>query len=155
MAVVPIISQTWDTTSVFNPTRMNNIETNIATVSNATGVKYDNNNSVKDMLDCVSLTITRTNNSYVSSLSDCQAKKIGKERIFTFNLSVSGSATSDWVKIGEITNWNASGGMIVQVVCQNATFKMCTVRVSSEGNIYIFTPMALNDYVRGNLIAFE
>ena len=30
MALVPIISQTWDTNSVFNPTRMNNIEQNIA-----------------------------------------------------------------------------------------------------------------------------
>ena len=51
MALVPIISQSWDTTSVFNPTRMNNIETNIATLSNATGIKYSNGVSVKDKID--------------------------------------------------------------------------------------------------------
>lgn len=51
MALVPIISQTWDTTSVFTPTRMNNIEQNLAIVSNATGVKYSNGVSVKDKID--------------------------------------------------------------------------------------------------------
>ena len=51
MALVPIISQTWDTTSVFTPTRMNNIEQNLAIVSNATGVKYSNGVSVKDAID--------------------------------------------------------------------------------------------------------
>ena len=51
MALVPIISQTWDTNSVFNPTRMNNIEQNIATVSKATGVEYSTGVSVKDKLD--------------------------------------------------------------------------------------------------------
>lgn len=53
MALVPIISQTWDTTSVFNPTRMNNIEQNLAIVSDATGVKYSNGVSVKDKIDSV------------------------------------------------------------------------------------------------------
>ena len=51
MALVPIISQTWDTTSVFNPTRMNNIENNFAIVSKATGVEYSSGVSVKDKID--------------------------------------------------------------------------------------------------------
>ena len=51
MALVPIISQTWDTSSIFNPTRMNNIETNIATLSDATGIKYSSGVSVKDKID--------------------------------------------------------------------------------------------------------
>ena len=51
MAVVPIISQSWDTTSYFNPTRMNNIETNISTLSKATGIEYSSGVSVKDKLD--------------------------------------------------------------------------------------------------------
>lgn len=51
MAVVPIISQSWDTSSYVNPTRMNNIETNIGIVSNATGVKYAEGVSVKDKID--------------------------------------------------------------------------------------------------------
>lgn len=50
MALVPIISQSWDTTSVFTPTRMNNIEQNLAIVSDATGVKYSNGVSVKDKI---------------------------------------------------------------------------------------------------------
>lgn len=51
MALVPIISQTWDTTSYVNPTRMNNIENNIAIVSKATGVEYSSGVSVKDKID--------------------------------------------------------------------------------------------------------
>lgn len=51
MALVPIVSQSWDTTSVFTPTRMNNIEQNLAIVSDATGVKYSNGVSVKDKID--------------------------------------------------------------------------------------------------------
>lgn len=51
MAVVPIISQSWDTSSYVTPTRMNNIETNIATVSKATGVEYSSGVSVKDKID--------------------------------------------------------------------------------------------------------
>ena len=53
MAVVPIISQSWDSSSYVNPTRMNNIETNIATVSKATGVEYSSGVSVKDKLDAI------------------------------------------------------------------------------------------------------
>ena len=61
MALVPIISQTWDTTSVFNPTRMNNIEQNLAIVSDATGVKYSNGVSVKDKIDSMAtVTVTGT-----------------------------------------------------------------------------------------------
>lgn len=51
MAVVPIISQSWDTTSYVNPTRMNNIETNISTLSKATGIEYSSGVSVKDKID--------------------------------------------------------------------------------------------------------
>lgn len=51
MALVPIVSQSWDTTSVFTPTRMNTIEQNLAIVSDATGVKYSNGVSVKDKID--------------------------------------------------------------------------------------------------------
>ena len=51
MAVIPIISQSWDTSSYVNPTRMNNIETNIGIVSKATGVEYSSGVSVKDKLD--------------------------------------------------------------------------------------------------------
>ena len=51
MALVPIISQSWDTTSVFTPTRMNNIEQNLAIVSDATGTKYSTGVSVKDKID--------------------------------------------------------------------------------------------------------
>lgn len=51
MALVPIIQQSWDTNSYFTPTRMNNIENNIAILSNATGVKYSNDVSVKDKID--------------------------------------------------------------------------------------------------------
>lgn len=53
MAVVPIISQSWDTNSYVNPTRMNNIETNIATLSKATGIEYSTGVSVKEKIDAV------------------------------------------------------------------------------------------------------
>lgn len=64
MALVPIISQTWDTTSVFTPTRMNNIEQNLAIVSKATGVEYSSGVSVKDMIDL------NSNKAIVSSRSE-------------------------------------------------------------------------------------
>ena len=51
MAVVPIISQSWDTTSYVNPTRMNNIETNISTLSKATGIEYSSGVSIKEQID--------------------------------------------------------------------------------------------------------
>ena len=51
MAVIPIIQQTWDTTSYVNPTRMNNIETNIGILSKATGIEYSTGVSVKDKID--------------------------------------------------------------------------------------------------------
>lgn len=60
MALVPIISQTWDTTSVFNPTRMNTIENNIAIAATAEGTKYSNGVSVKDVLDLSTLTSKST-----------------------------------------------------------------------------------------------
>lgn len=53
MAVIPIIQQTWDTTSYVNPTRMNNIETNIGILSKATGIEYSTGVSVKDKIDDV------------------------------------------------------------------------------------------------------
>ena len=51
MAVIPIIQQTWDTTSYVNPTRMNNIETNLGILSKATGIEYSSGVSVKDKID--------------------------------------------------------------------------------------------------------
>ena len=51
MAVIPIIQQTWDTTSYVNPTRMNNIETNLGILSKATGIEYSAGVSVKDKID--------------------------------------------------------------------------------------------------------
>lgn len=51
MAVIPIIQQTWDTTSYVNPTRMNNIETNLGILSKATGIEYSTGVSVKDKID--------------------------------------------------------------------------------------------------------
>lgn len=43
--------QTWDTTSIFNPTRMNHIEDGIESASTADGTEYSSGVSVKDMLD--------------------------------------------------------------------------------------------------------
>ena len=67
MAVVPIISQSWDTTSYVNPTRMNNIETNISTLSKATGIEFSSGVSVKDKIDSIkgmkSLEITATSDN--------------------------------------------------------------------------------------------
>lgn len=51
MALVPIINQSWDTNSIFNPTRMNNIENNIAIAATAEGTEYSNGVSVKDKID--------------------------------------------------------------------------------------------------------
>ena len=81
MAVVPIISQSWDTTSYVNPTRMNNIETNIATVSKATGVEYSSGVSVADKITSmetnnvqqVAFSNAKLNNAYT-----LRFEKVGK-----------------------------------------------------------------------------
>lgn len=77
MALVPIISQTWDTTSVFNPTRMNNIENNIAIAATAEGTQYSNGVSVKDKIDSVlSLKLLYTINANAYSNYENALKKI-------------------------------------------------------------------------------
>lgn len=43
--------QTWDTNSIFNPTRMNHIEDGIESASTATGTEYSSGVSVKDKID--------------------------------------------------------------------------------------------------------
>lgn len=69
MAVVPIISQSWDTNSYVNPTRMNNIETNIGIVSNATGVKYAEGVSVKDKIDTIAAESAKVLKNYTWNYS--------------------------------------------------------------------------------------
>lgn len=43
--------QTWDTTSIFNPTRMNHIENGIESASTADGTEYSSGVSVKTQID--------------------------------------------------------------------------------------------------------
>lgn len=45
--------QTWDTSSYFNPTRMNRIEQGIYDASTATGTEYSSGVSVKDKIDAI------------------------------------------------------------------------------------------------------
>lgn len=78
MAVVPIISQSWDTNSYFNPTRMNTIETNISTLSKATGIEYSSGVSVKDMLTPTEIMSANTSD-YVT-----YARQVGKIIFFSF-----------------------------------------------------------------------
>ena len=106
MALVPIVSQSWDTTSVFTPTRMNNIEQNLAIVSDATGVKYSNGVSVKDKID--SMNTLKTGNlvqgteysTYVDTLYVSQAEE--KNGIVNVRVNITlktVSATSGWKEI--------------------------------------------------------
>lgn len=79
MALVPIVSQSWDTTSVFTPTRMNTIEQNLAIVSDATGVKYSNGVSVKDKIDSTETVETKSYNIVIDNANyPLVIKKYGK-----------------------------------------------------------------------------
>ena len=84
MALIPIISQTWDASSVFNPTRMNNIETNISTLSKATGIEYSSGVSVKDKLD--SFTNITFSEKVYSSSDNYEVFNMSNSKILCFML---------------------------------------------------------------------
>ena len=71
--------QTWDTNSIFNPTRMNHIEDGIESASTATGTEYSSGVSVKDKLDTINSTI----NSMPSFIHDGIAQNETKEYTFS------------------------------------------------------------------------
>ena len=111
MAVVPIISQSWDTTSYVNPTRMNNIETNISTLSKATGVEYSEGVSVADKIDTI---------GNVSAAASNRALEFGTYTIQTSSgaASVTGvkittTENGRYVIIGSVLGGSVLGGRLI------------------------------------------
>lgn len=103
MAVIPIIQQTWDTTSYVNPTRMNNIETNLGILSKATGIEYSTGVSVKDKIDSV------------------DGKLTGK--VLSGAIANATTKTLDVIEgVGIIFIYRASSGLYAMVTQYNTTF---------------------------------
>jgi len=105
MALVPIVSQSWDTTSVFNPTRMNNIENNIAIAATAEGTKYSNGVSVKDKIDGLiqSVNISGTTNQY----GNIELSTISANYILPSSLDTDTNYPFSIFKATGTSRWNA------------------------------------------------
>lgn len=148
MSLLNYIKQIWDTTSYVNPTRMNHIEDGIYAVSDkvdnlsAEDITYGSGN-VKDIMDTEALTITYTQNSYVSSTSACSAYKKNNTYYFNLNIGVTGNPTPDFVEIGRISGWTAPKQLQMQVVGQSSSFTMVTVNITTSGVIQIYFPMTI------------
>ena len=85
---------------------------------------------------------------------NCSAIEIANIGIVYIDVMVTGT-TPDWVKIGSIGDWEhlINVDYIMQTVGQGASFFEATFRVSSNGDIYIFTPSNNNNSrYRTNLI---
>ena len=148
MSLVPIISQTWDTTSVFNPTRMNNIETNIATVSDASGVKYSNGVSVKDMIDTKSANLGNGSaySTYIDSLTRAKAYQSGK----VVNISISArtkavsASAAAWAELFTIpSNISKPADSHTLIVVTSAGDREM-IDITSAGKVNILTSNAIS-----------
>lgn len=85
------------------------------------------------------------NNGYVSNFSlSTSIKKINKLLIANLVFYASGSASADWVKIGTITGWSSSIEGYAQIVGQLNTYSEVTIRIATNGIVYLYTPMALS-----------
>lgn len=144
MAVVPIISQSWDTTSYVNPTRMNNIETNISTLSKATGIEYSSGVSIKDKIESME---TATGGSCTDTTLTVSLIKVGR------------------IVFGNINDGNASasaGGVIAKfpsgfVPNSNSrcdfrdSYSQKRLQVKSEG---IIAMESVNNILRGTFVYY-
>lgn len=115
MAVIPIIQQTWDTNSIFNPTRMNNIETNIGIVSNATGVKYAEGVSVKDKIDDM-------NTSLANKLNILYKSYWTWNSVTSFSTEITSSTDSNSIIV-----YGARNGRGFLFICPNNNNEVLTV----------------------------
>ena len=99
--------QTWDTTSIFNPTRMNHIEDGIESASTATGTEYSSGVSVKDKIDTKAeiktktVTVT-TNSSGIASLNTTDSQEHILSIYVSDRLAIHfwvGSGHTNWIKV--------------------------------------------------------
>lgn len=122
MAVVPIISQSWDTTSYVNPTRMNNIETNISTLSKATGIEYSSGVSVKDKIDS---TLAK------SSISNGTSKSFPCDKVILALFRYPNAC----IVLFEYNNYNVVSGSLPSGITINISNSVATV--SNSAGYYI------------------
>lgn len=115
MAVVPIISQSWDTSSYVNPTRMNNIETNIGIVSKATGVEYVQGQSVQEKIYNMDVSLANKLNILYKSYWAWSS-------VTSFSMEITSSADSNSIIV-----YGARSGCGFLAICPNNNNEILTV----------------------------
>lgn len=95
--------------------------------------------------DATALSITMIkNNGYVESIT-ANAYKIGKLLFFSLSdMRPIQGQTPDWVQIATIGNWSSIIAGYAHIVSQNPTPSELTLRIATNGAIYIYTPNSLN-----------
>lgn len=154
MAVIPIISQSWDTSSYVNPTRMNNIETNIATLSNATGVKYAEGVSVKDKIDNYNA-ITFTLNQNINGAKVEVYEHLDFIIVSFVNAEVTANlpATSDMIALSVNAKFQSTG-VIYAYTSSGNTFKTIPVYLNKNNGVVRCTDSIPNGCTLGGSFIF-
>lgn len=137
MAVIPIIQQTWDSNSIFNPTRMNNIETNISTLSKATGIEYSSGVSVKEMLDKVPFNLSAESGVTVSS-TDTKCTAIGNLVIISALFTLSSATTAKTLTLASVPSAYKPSYTVACHAVDNTNDIAVSGLIDNNGNIKIY-----------------
>lgn len=113
--------------------------------STTDGLSAAQGKALSDKWDDSALSVSvEEGQTYISNFSvDTNIRKINNILIANLYFFASGSATDDWVKIGHIDGWNVKSASFAPVVGQDANFSMITVRISTVGDVYLYTPATL------------
>lgn len=110
--------------------------------------------AIKELKTPTPLSITRIENSLAdaTSIGRLVAYKMGGIYVLHCNLSITaGQTTSDFVEIASISGWNATCDILASLVCQNSSFGMITVQVTTSGKIKVYSPSTtLGGFYRGD-----
>lgn len=97
-------------------------------------------NTLNSKLALSTLTITRTENSFVSAteLARCSAYKRAGILCLNFNATLSGASMSDFVEVGVISGWSSPTSPFLVMMPQNGEAKPVVLQVSTSGSIKIY-----------------
>lgn len=97
-------------------------------------------NTLSNQLALSTLTITRTENSVVSTteLARCSAYKRAGILCLNFNATLSGASMSDFVEVGVISGWSSPTSPFLVIMPQNGEAKPVVLQVSTSGSIRLY-----------------
>ena len=146
MSLLNYIKQIWDTTSYVNPTRMNHIEDGIYAVSDkvdnlsADDIPYDSSNSVKDMLDINTGTMSVKTGVDITILRS-QLYKIGNLKCITICVKANANINSSTAVFEVSSGFNAISLTDIPSVASTDTTRMFYINGS---DIFANGPLSTN-----------